>query len=116
MKDTITMNYNDLANSFQVENIRLKMVRYVSQHGISAAGREFKATRKTVSKWFNRYDGTRKSLTDLSRRPKPSSNQIPKEVEERRGRAHRPSPTVPYSTNGHYGRPYATLPARDNMN
>jgi len=44
MKDTITMNYNDLANSFpegsvgQVENIRLKMVRYASKHGISAAG------------------------------------------------------------------------------
>ena len=83
MKDTITMNYNDLANSFQVEKIRLKMVRYALQFGVSRASREFKASMKTVRKWLNRYDGTRKSLSDLSRRPKNSPNQIPKEVEER---------------------------------
>ena len=81
MKDTIKMKYTDFVSNWQVEKIRLKMVKYALTNGVSAASREFRSTRKTVRKWVNRYDGTMKSLSDRSRRPKISPNRMPDEIE-----------------------------------
>jgi transposase len=82
MKDTIKMKYNDFVIGWQVEKLRLKMVRYAFKYGISASAREFRVTRKTVRKWVRRYDGSKKSLSDRSRCPIISPNRMPMEIEK----------------------------------
>ena len=57
----------DMSNPF---NLRLEMVRFTSKHGVSEAAREFKTTRKTVRKWFTRYDEDHLTgLLDRSKAP-----------------------------------------------
>jgi transposase len=45
------------------------MVLYAKKHGTTKASLRHKTSRKTVTKWLNRYDGTLESLKDQSRRP-----------------------------------------------
>ena len=76
------IKYSEVLDGPQVEKIRLRMVRFAQDCGIKAAAREFEVNRKTVRKWLRRYDGSKKSLSDRSRRPKNSPNRMPIEMEE----------------------------------
>jgi len=76
-------NYSYFSVGWQVEKLRLDMVKFALKNGISAASREFSTTRNTVRKWVSRWDGTKSSLQDHSRRPKHSPNRMPKEFEEK---------------------------------
>lgn len=70
-----------MSNTF---DIRFKMVQWAIAKGVSSASREFKATRKTVRKWRDRYqqngfDG----LKDFSRAPKNIPHRMNAEAEAR---------------------------------
>jgi len=51
---------------------RQRMMRYREKNGTTATAIRYKTSRKTVIKWWNRWDGTIESLKDQSRRPKNS--------------------------------------------
>ena len=66
----------DLANKF---NLRLAMVRFAREHGVSESAREFKTSRKTVRKWRDRYQKEHTGgLKDQSRAP----HHIPHKMSE----------------------------------
>jgi len=69
----------DYANPF---NIRVKMVQYSFQFGISAAARQFHTTRDTVRKWKRLYEkqGT-KGIQNKSRAPHKIPHKTPKHIE-----------------------------------
>lgn len=50
-------------------HFRHRMVKYAMNHSVTETAIRFKVSRKTVHKWIRRYDGTLKSLEDLSHRP-----------------------------------------------
>ena len=57
----------EMPNKF---NLRLEIVRFARDHGVSGAAREFKTTRKTVRKWLRRYEKDHThGLHDQSRAP-----------------------------------------------
>jgi len=57
----------DMSNKF---NLRLEIVRFARENGVSEASREFETTPKTVRKWRNRYEVSHtKGLLDQSRAP-----------------------------------------------
>jgi transposase-like protein len=70
----------DYANPF---NIRIKMVQYSFQYGISATARQFHTTRDTVRKWKRLYEanGT-KGIQNKSKAPKRIPHKTPKPVED----------------------------------
>ena len=79
------MKYNDLirdmSNTF---NLRLEMVRFAKEHGVSETSREFKTTRKTVRKWRARYEREHtKGLLDRSRAPHHLPHKMEKAREDR---------------------------------
>jgi transposase len=45
------------------------MIAYFKSHGATKAALRFMVSRKTVYKWVNRYDGSLRSLKDLSHKP-----------------------------------------------
>ena len=45
------------------------VVEYSIKHGVTEAAKRYKQHRKTIYRWRERYDGTRKSLANKSRRP-----------------------------------------------
>ena len=52
---------------------RQRVLKYVQKgHSVTDAANRYHLSRKTVHKWRNRWDGTRESLEDRSRRPKNS--------------------------------------------
>ena len=52
---------------------RQRVLQYVQKgHSVTDAANRYHLSRKTVHKWRNRWDGTRESLEDRSRRPKNS--------------------------------------------
>ena len=51
--------------SHKLLNLRLSMVEYAKEHGISEAARAYRTTRKTVRKWVRRYE--REGIGHLSR-------------------------------------------------
>ena len=55
------------------------VVEYSLKHGVTQAARRYKQHRKTIYRWREKYDGTRKSLADKSRRPHSHPNQHTKE-------------------------------------
>jgi transposase len=77
--------YHDLVlateNAFP---LRVQMVQYALEHGISAAAKAYGATRVTVRKWVYRYEehGT-EGLKDRSRAPHRIPHKTPKSVEEK---------------------------------
>ena len=100
------MKYNDLirdmSNPF---NLRLAIVRFSRENGVSEAAREFKTTRKTVRKWRDRYGSDHtQGLLDRSRAP----HRIPhKMAEEKEGeivrlREHHKRKWGPYRLKHHY--------------
>lgn len=48
---------------------RQRMMKYREKHGVTETAIRYKTSRKTVTKWWNRWDGTVTSLQDQSRRP-----------------------------------------------
>ena len=54
---------------------RQRMMKYREKHGASKTAIRYKTSRKTVTKWWNRWDGTVESLQDRSRRPHHSPRQ-----------------------------------------
>jgi transposase-like protein len=65
----------------QIAHARQRMVLYAKKHGTTKASLRYKTSRKTVTKWSNRYDGTLESLKDQSRRPHTSPrSHSPKEI------------------------------------
>ena len=51
------------------------VVEYSIKHGVTEAAIRYKQHRKTIYRWREKYDGTRKSLANKSRRPKRHPNQ-----------------------------------------
>ena len=45
------------------------VVEYSLKHGVTEAAKRYKQHRKTIYRWIAKYDGTRKSLVNKSRRP-----------------------------------------------
>ena len=45
------------------------VVEYSLKYGVTEAARRYKQHRKTIYRWREKYDGTRKSLCNKSRRP-----------------------------------------------
>ena len=45
------------------------------KHGVSASSQRYEVSRPTIYSWMKRYDGTLKSLQNLSRRPKHHPNE-----------------------------------------
>lgn len=56
----------------QQKYYRQRMVKFTQNHSVTETALRYKVSRKTVYKWLSRYDGTVKSLEDLSHRPKHS--------------------------------------------
>jgi len=57
----------------QEANHRQRMLKYLQVHGnVTETAIRYKTSRKTVTKWRKRWDGTARSLEDQSRRPKHS--------------------------------------------
>ena len=93
----------DMSNKF---NLRLEIVRFARDYGISEAAREFKTTRKTVRKWVVRYaaDHTR-GLADRKRAPHRIPHKMSAEGEARivaLREAHKRK-WGPYRLKQHYG-------------
>lgn len=56
-----------MSNKFEY---RLKIVEHAREYGISSAARLFRTTRKTVRKWYRRYNDGSGALSVLNDRPK----------------------------------------------
>lgn len=51
------------------------VVEYSLKHGVTEAAKRYKQHRKTIYRWREKYDGSRKSLVNKSRRPHSHPNQ-----------------------------------------
>ena len=51
------------------------VVEYSLKHGVIEAAIRYRQHRKTIYRWRKRYDGTRKSLVNKSRRPHMHPNE-----------------------------------------
>ncbi|RMG19795.1 MAG: hypothetical protein D6732_29430 [Methanobacteriota archaeon] len=79
------MKYNHLIKDMSSKfNLRIEMVKFAMENGVSEAAREFKTTRKTVRKWRDRYrrEGA-KGLLDRSRAPQHIPHKMPEKMERR---------------------------------
>lgn len=57
-------------NSNIEASYRQRMMKYAQNHSITQTAIRYRCSRKTVHKWLKRWDGTKESLNDKSRRPK----------------------------------------------
>ena len=55
------------------------VVEYSIKHGVTEAAKRYKQHRKTIYRWREKYDGTRRSLVNKSRRPKHNPKEHTKE-------------------------------------
>ena len=55
------------------------VVEYSLKHGVTEAAKRYKQHRKTIYRWREKYDGTKKSLVNKSRKPHSHPNQHTKE-------------------------------------
>ena len=71
-------NYNEmyLKSKDKIVGLRSAIVRYAKNHSISETAEYFETTRKTVRKWYSRYDGDLDSLEDYSKRPHNIRNKL----------------------------------------
>lgn len=51
------------------------VVKYSLKYGVTEAAKRYKQHRKTIYRWIEKYDGTKESLKDRSRRPHSHPNQ-----------------------------------------
>jgi len=54
---------------------RQRMMKYCAKHGGTKTAIRYRTSRKTVAKWWKRWDGTAESLRERSRRPHHSPRQ-----------------------------------------
>ena len=54
---------------------RLSLINYANKYGVSKAAVKYKTNRQYIYRWKRRYDGSRESLRDRSRRPHHHPNQ-----------------------------------------
>ncbi len=54
---------------------RESLIKYASKFGVSKASRVYNTSRQYIYRWMKRYDGTTRSLANLSKRPKSHPNQ-----------------------------------------
>ena len=93
----------DMSNKF---NLRLEIVRFARDYGISEAAREFKTTRKTVRKWVVRYaEDHTQGLLDRTRAPHRIPHKMSAEDEARivKLREDHKRKWGPYRLRQHYG-------------
>ncbi len=92
------LSYGDfLKDSPEPITIRLAMVkRYKEVGNVSLVAKEFNTTRKTVSKWINRFSGAMSSLGNLSRAPKTPHRYIEKRTEDLIVQFRRDHPSLGY--------------------
>jgi hypothetical protein len=92
----------DMSNRF---NLRLEVVRFSREHGISETAREFKMTRKSVRKWKDRYEADHtQGLLDRSRAPHEVWNKMSEEEEQEiLGLRERHKKWGPKRLKDHYG-------------
>jgi transposase len=71
-------NYNEmyLKSKDKIVGLRSAIVRYAKDHSITETAEYFETTRKTVRKWYSRYDGDLDSLEDYSKRPHNIRNKL----------------------------------------
>ena len=58
------------------------VIKYSLKHGVTEAAIRYKEHRKTIYRWIARYDGTRQSLVNKSRRPHHHPREHTKEEKE----------------------------------
>lgn len=76
--------YTMLRKSKDKSFIRHEMVIYAKEHGKKPAAKIFKATVKTVKKWFSRFkEKGYEGLKDLSKAPKNIPHKTPKDIEDK---------------------------------
>ena len=51
------------------------VVEYSLKHGVTEAAKRYKQHRKTIYRWIEKYDGTRQSLANKTRRPHHHPNE-----------------------------------------
>lgn len=51
------------------------VVEYSLKHGVTEAAKRYKQHRKTIYRWREKYDGTRKSLANKSTKPNHHPNE-----------------------------------------
>ena len=56
-------------------NFKYSVVKFSLKYGVTKASKEFKVNRRTIYRWIKRYDGTKESLKDYSRRPHHHPNE-----------------------------------------
>lgn len=54
---------------------RESLIKYASKYGVSKASRVYNVNRQYIYRWIKRYDGSTRSLSNKSTRPKSHSNQ-----------------------------------------
>ena len=54
---------------------RESLVKYANKHGVSKATRVYNTNRQYIYRWMKRYDGSTRSLANLSKRPKSHPSQ-----------------------------------------
>lgn len=54
---------------------RESLIKYANKHGVLKASRVYNTSRQNIYRWIKRYDGTTRSLANLSKRPKSHPNQ-----------------------------------------
>ena len=67
--------YSRMASITQDMRFRLSLIQFADKYGVSKAARKYKTNRQYIYRWKNRYDGSRGSLRDRSRRPHSHPNQ-----------------------------------------
>ncbi len=77
--------YTIMLNCKDKKVLRLKMVLHAKEYkNISLTAQSFNTTRRTVYKWLCRYElHGYEGLSDLSKRPKHSPRETPKEIKEK---------------------------------
>lgn len=79
------ISYHDCVKSMNnIFDLRLRMIMYTKECGVSKASREFKTTRDTVRKWRDRFrEFGLQGLKDKSRKPGSSPKRIAIDIEVR---------------------------------
>ena len=54
---------------------RESLIKYAKKHGVSKASRVYNTNRQYIYRWKKRYDGTTRSLANLSKKPKSHPRQ-----------------------------------------
>lgn len=54
---------------------RESLIKYADKHGVTKASRVYNVNRQYIYRWMKRYDGTTRSLGNLSKKPKCHPNQ-----------------------------------------